>query len=795
MSNRGPNQRVEIPDRERLRELQLEDEEEALRKAIEESFRMHAPYEGYNHATFFPNANVAPTNDVVRPSTVEDEEEQLRRAIAESLKPPPAPVVTDPNAEEAAEILKLIAQIDNAERKAVDPIVAPVISDASPIAPVAVVVPAAPHSSVLDKEALVIQKMIADMETSKKKVIDVKVEADPAINNVPASPPKKTDSLPKGLPSQRDGSEARRKEEGVIPQKRDDVGIHEVVVPSTATASAAAIESDEEDIVPEPEINPAVIEEPSMSSEPVVDPTETSDLQLSIPVQSIIVDEEATVVSEDENEDDWELVPTQAGELEGTVLLEECHSDSEDDSSIAEPDLIIRTSPLRTSQQSSFAEEVAKMSSSKESQKSSADDEFDPVLAHAHELLERSGFMAIEKSLQDESDEFIESLLREHEQDLQSSVLSSGTRQGGLLSSIEEVQEDDPDEFSSVISDHGEDSNELFQSAHSTLDHPVVAEVTSVVPVAVPSKSQSESHLTASQLKALSPADNALRCPPDVFALLKRGKYQFERVHGVKVGFSNSKDCVVTVHHSDPDIESIALSELQSIIRDSDQFEQQLLTLKSENTHIFVDNSNIFIGSQIVGIDKKTKKFIYDHSLRLNHRALDRVVNNERNCQRKFVVGSTEHGDAQTCVWAQLWERVGYKVYLHPFSSEGKESVVDSSLIAEITIHLGNIDRQRSKGPSKEGILDTLVLLTGDGNNNQGNASLFATVEHALGAGWNVELWCWRLSASKNYRRLADQYSSSGRFRLSFLDNYRDEIMFKKQKQGPNNNKTTTKQA
>ncbi len=829
--NGGP-----VLDRETIRLLQEEDEEEALRRAIEESCREHPLYEGYNHSEFFPDAPVAAPEVLAPPANEEDEDEQLRRAIEESLreeeeqKRRKEALELD---EAARDIQRLIAQMDADEQAS--------RVDSGATAGTAVSIEHAPnstneHNSSGRVVAEVISSSIAminSIDPTPHEVIDDAapaqdieiVEEIPLVNQECAITTQEVPSIEQAdLPHVVDiavldavneivnkenfqvQSEEILVEEEIsleISADHDNIVPDEVVAASDETSppevelvceEGGAVESvvEEHEIPVEEEISPPL---------PVPDAAETT----SLPV----MEDGETVVSDGEDvfEDEWELVPG-AGQLDGSILLEEYHSDSDDDGCIAEPDAVFRSSPMRSVPSTGLFEQVSEVEEGLTSSEipdtiqaiEDLEDDYDPVLAHAQELLERSGYIAIERQLQEESDEFIESLLREHLQDMdmQASLHSLGAKSS---ESVEEVVSDE--EFMDAMSEvDTEEQTEVFLSAHSTPPPEEVhqQEVESIPPVpevkppAAPPV-HNENHLSISQLKALPLDANALRCPPDVFALLKRGKFQFEREHGVKLTFSNATECVVTLHHSDPDVSDIGMSELQSIIRDSDAFEQQLLVLNNEHTHIFVDNSNIFIGAQVVGIDKSTRKFIYDHSVRLNHKALHRVVNNERNCQRRFVVGSETPSSSASAggkqssdnAWSKHWQKAGYKVYLHPLNADGKESVVDSSLIAEITIHLGNIERQRRVSASVSSSMDTLVLLTGDGNDNQGNASLFATVQHALDLGWNVELWCWRLSASKNYRRLADQYASSGRFVLRFLDNYRDEIAFKQVRKNRNN--------
>jgi hypothetical protein len=62
----------------------------------------------------------------------------------------------------------------------------------------------------------------------------------------------------------------------------------------------------------------------------------------------------------------------------------------------------------------------------------------------------------------------------------------------------------------------------------------------------------------------------------------------------------------------------------------------------------------------------------------------------------------------------------------------------------------------------------TLVLLTGDGNSNNGASRFPDCVEKALRQGWKVEVWSWKRSTSQVYRTFAGEYASQ--FELVPLD-------------------------
>ncbi len=303
-----------------------------------------------------------------------------------------------------------------------------------------------------------------------------------------------------------------------------------------------------------------------------------------------------------------------------------------------------------------------------------------------------------------------------------------------------------------------------------------------------------------------------ISCPCNIYELLQRGKYQFERQYGVKLCFltpvplsvnhNQNRDTNATYHieviHDDNDILEIAMSELLTILSDSRRFEEQLHYLSLQNTHIVVDNSNIFKGAQIIGINAKDKTTIRDITIRINVEILHRIVNNNRHCLRGFVSGSLnnldEVKDEMKSPWVKQWKEIGYQVHAISQGIDGKEWGVDSAIVADVALHIHKVEMERlrnrkndntgdqsskgSKSDTAPPTIDTLVMLTGDGNDNDGQASLFQAVNYALDKNWNVELWCWRLSVSQNYRKLAADFEKRPNFHLRFLDNFRDEFTY-----------------
>jgi hypothetical protein len=78
------------------------------------------------------------------------------------------------------------------------------------------------------------------------------------------------------------------------------------------------------------------------------------------------------------------------------------------------------------------------------------------------------------------------------------------------------------------------------------------------------------------------------------------------------------------------------------------------------------------------------------------------------------------------------------------------ESFVDDALIAQMLMTIAGEEKPH-----------TLVLLTGDGNDNNGRASFVGVVTIALKKHWTVEVWAWRASVSSRYKNLLAKYVSA----------------------------------
>ena len=158
-----------------------------------------------------------------------------------------------------------------------------------------------------------------------------------------------------------------------------------------------------------------------------------------------------------------------------------------------------------------------------------------------------------------------------------------------------------------------------------------------------------------------------------------------------------------------------------------------------KSIHVFIDHSNVAIGAtRSTGKELDVKRLV--------HR-----VEARRNAKERVVVGS--HESERT---ATEWKKLGYTVVADP--RRGKERFVDDALHAQLM-------RAASKSfdPGR-----VLLLVTGDGNSNEGRTTFPECVMAAMQNDWHVELYSWRQSLNKVYVELAEQHASH--FSIHFLE-------------------------
>jgi hypothetical protein len=239
--------------------------------------------------------------------------------------------------------------------------------------------------------------------------------------------------------------------------------------------------------------------------------------------------------------------------------------------------------------------------------------------------------------------------------------------------------------------------------------------------------------------------------------------------------------CTLTISADDQDAVGIAALEVRDIAANPAAFKE---SLKKNKIHVFIDDSNVFFGGLNRGRTRgtasprsvaATSDEGSDSDSSSDGAAADapwvdidamiRVIQCGRWTEKQLVVGSG-HSDAGR--WAR-YKRAGYETQVLERTSGGKEVGVDDTLHAAML----------AEANKKFGESRTLVLLTGDGNANNGRMSFPAAAEIALQNGWKVEVWAWDYSTSAAWRDFSTAYGPSGNFSLMLLDAHADAIITK----------------
>jgi hypothetical protein len=182
--------------------------------------------------------------------------------------------------------------------------------------------------------------------------------------------------------------------------------------------------------------------------------------------------------------------------------------------------------------------------------------------------------------------------------------------------------------------------------------------------------------------------------------------------------------------------------------------------------HIFVDNSNIFGGSQRVAMAKEGIPWV---AVRVYYRHLFRLVEGSHAVITRVLAGSVPPGSEE------LWEYAkqgGYDTALL------KKIGTDDGRLAEQGVdellHLKVANVLLDHDPPQ-----TLILTTGDGRVGAYGTGFVQQAERALKRGWAVEVWSWKEQLSRKYQQLA---GSTGRnIKICELDPYYEKITFIKE--------------
>lgn len=235
-----------------------------------------------------------------------------------------------------------------------------------------------------------------------------------------------------------------------------------------------------------------------------------------------------------------------------------------------------------------------------------------------------------------------------------------------------------------------------------------------------------------------------------------RNKPTLERMLGVSLELRRSASPgqgLVLVTAENEDAVDAAIAELSERTKNEEalsDFVDYMRILHWEDIHLFIDFSNIQITAQA----------------NIKAQALVKRVVQERDVKRLMVAGSAASLE-QANKLKQLWETLKFDAYFQVRPAGQREECVDEKIICEAYRAIaGEYARQQ-----------TLVVLTGDGNDNGGVWASFRELIHqALQKGWKVEVWSWTRGMSRVYKTCSDEYV--GNFKLMNLDAYRDEITY-----------------
>ena len=165
--------------------------------------------------------------------------------------------------------------------------------------------------------------------------------------------------------------------------------------------------------------------------------------------------------------------------------------------------------------------------------------------------------------------------------------------------------------------------------------------------------------------------------------------------------------------------------------------------------HVFVDNSNLYWGCQ----DADSP----DTKVQVSFRKVSAWVEGGRPTATRFVSGT------MPSPVEEKWRQLGYTVL---------SSASDAGGHVDETLHAKILDAVVMNRPGRA------IILSGDGNWNNGGTSFARCAYAALRQGWFVEVVAWKRTCSGVYNVL--QSASGNRLSVRFLDDVRDEVTWKR---------------
>ena len=199
----------------------------------------------------------------------------------------------------------------------------------------------------------------------------------------------------------------------------------------------------------------------------------------------------------------------------------------------------------------------------------------------------------------------------------------------------------------------------------------------------------------------------------------------------------------------------VARQEIDRIQHDTATFIDHVNAHLKSRVHVFVDGWNVHNHSG----DYQS------HELSVK-RVVQRIECDRTVVERKLCGSAREGNERDQRMW-QPWRDANYEVDIEVRPPGAGEQGVDDR------IHAAAL-RTASKRFNDD---RTLIIVTGDGNDNHGRTTFPEVVNAALQQGWVVEMYTWRHSCSRKLLDFARNYAQTGRFRLHFLNMWAGELI------------------
>lgn len=257
--------------------------------------------------------------------------------------------------------------------------------------------------------------------------------------------------------------------------------------------------------------------------------------------------------------------------------------------------------------------------------------------------------------------------------------------------------------------------------------------------------------------------------PENISNTIKENRYNLQWELGVALKLSKT-DRIITINHNDEAVVAIAESTLNNYIQNPFLLNER----KHEIVHIFVDQSNIFLGSQYVPGNPEETIWNRNFDIRIIQQAIVGLVQRGRQAAEKQVFGSKPPGNHH--IW-QEWKKQGFSVATQDRATGKGEQMVDDAIANQMRKALIKHKNERR----------TIILLSGDGNSNDGRGGFADVVQDAIAMNWKFELWSWKHITSRRFIDLQRQFASNGLFQLYYFDPCRQLVTYETRRRRRNN--------